>query len=173
MNDELDIARAGRRAAWFWISLVVLFLTVQVAGGAFAIYLATGDPSVAIVPDYHTKAIAWDEELARRDASDRLQWRAVVQFADAADVTGGRLITVRLTHANGEPVLGASGAAKLYHHARAGTVQTVALTMQEAGIYVGRARIVREGLWQVELDLQRGAEEQFVSNETIVLKEPA
>lgn len=169
MTEEQEIARAGRRAAWFWITLVVVFLTLQVAGGAFAIYLATGDPSVAIVPDYHTKAIAWDAELARREASDRLQWRALIDLADEADITGGRIVSVRLVHADGRPVVGVKGEAKLYHHARAGAIQTVALEMQEEGVYVGRARIARDGLWQIELDLQRGADEHFVSSQTIEL----
>ena len=64
MNAETQ--KANRRAAWRWGGFVVGLLSLQVAGGITAIVLATGDESVAVVPNYHEKSLQWDAEVAVR-----------------------------------------------------------------------------------------------------------
>ncbi len=165
--SEQDTLRASRRAAWLWGSLVVGFLGTQVIGGAFAVYLATGDPTVAIVPDYHTKALDWDKELATRHASDALHWQSSVQVSELPDTSGNRQIVVRLQSASGLPIVDVTGDARLYHHARANNVQRVPLVMQESGVYVGTAQMTRDGMWQFELDLHGVGDDHFVNSQVI------
>lgn len=57
--------RAERNSKRIWVSLVVLLLGLQIGIGAIAISLATSDPSVAVVPDYHEAALNWDTDKAK------------------------------------------------------------------------------------------------------------
>ncbi len=74
-RDELE--QAERRARHFWVSLIVGLLGLQVAGGITAIFLSVGDPSMAIVPNYHQAALNWDvTSRPSVDATARLENRS-------------------------------------------------------------------------------------------------
>src|SRR6056297_599142 len=107
----------NRRAAWRWGSLVVGMLTVQVVAGAFAIRLATRDPSVAVVPDYYQKALDWDDHVALRRASQKLGWDVLLQQIDLDKPYSGLQIDV--VDRSGRPVPLKSGSVRLYSHVRA------------------------------------------------------
>ena len=166
-----DEKRAARRAAWFWGTFVVCFLGMQLTIGAVAIVLATGDPSVAVVPDYYQKALDWDQEMEARRVSELLRWRADVQIGDALNASGQRLISVRITDASGRGLDEMEGALRLYHHARAAELQEVVLESLGSGVYQGRCVMLRDGLWEVEMRFRGESEaQQFVDARTLNLE---
>jgi nitrogen fixation protein FixH len=159
--------KAGRRAAWFWGSFVVGFLGLQVIIGIVAFFLATGDPSVAVVPNYYQKALDFDKQQAIELASSKLSWDAKVEISEIKTVEGYRDVDVRLLDRDGQPVKNLDGNLKLYHHARAADVQAVELEAVGDGNYRGRAKMPREGLWQIEMIFENAnAGETFVLDET-------
>lgn len=176
MTDALKVSAAdeklaARRAAWFWGTFVVCFLGMQLTIGAVAIVLATGDPSVAVVPDYYQKALDWDQEMEARRVSELLRWRANIQVGDALSGGGQRLISVRMTDESGQGLDEMDGRLRLYHHARAGEVQEVVLESMGSGLYQGRCVMSRDGLWEVEMRFRGETEtEQFVDAKTLNLE---
>ena len=62
-TEASDHREANRRAALRWGGFVVALLSLQVIGGIAAIMIATGDESFAVVPNYHQKALHWDDEV--------------------------------------------------------------------------------------------------------------
>ena len=159
--NELE-QRANRNAAIRWGGFVVGLLTLQVAGGAAAIYLATGDPSVAVVPDYHQKALDWDKQVELEQTSRELGWLIDVQVNKP---TAG--LQIKLTDEGSEIEID-HGTVQLYHHARAGDVRRLHYPSESTGSIVFPASFDREGIWQVELDVTDIMGNRFVHSQDIV-----
>ena len=68
--SDADIA-AEKRAKRFWISLIVGLFAIQMTICGIAFRYATGQPSMAVTPNYHMKALKWDEHKAALAASKR------------------------------------------------------------------------------------------------------
>ncbi len=155
-----------RRAAWLWGSFVVAFLGGQVAMGVVAVILATGDPSFAVVPDYHEKAMHWDDSTRRQTQSDNLHWTASTRLSGAADALGQRMLVVTLTSDENEPIGDAVVDIRAFHHARAGTPTEVTLRSHHDGHYSAAIPMERDGLWQIEMSAARG-DDRFLLSQTI------
>ena len=167
--NQTDIKAANRRAAWIWGSMIVGLLGLQVAGGIFAIILASGDDSVAVVPDYHQKALKWDEEMAVRRASEQLGWQYDVQATDAAGQTATGLVAT-LKDDKGQLVDVRSGTLRWYRHIRANDVA-------ELPIPGGQLTTMRlddcfdaNGLWEVMIDVTDRTGNRFVRAVTIEIE---
>ncbi len=156
-----------RRAPLIWGAFVIAFLGGQVAMGIVAVILATGDPSFAVVPDYHEKAMHWDDSTQIQTASDELGWTASIELSAAADAVGARTIVVKLTDRSGQPIEDASLHLRAFHHARAGEPVRLSLRSHQDGHYTAAVPMRREGLWQFELGGTRGDDEQFQISRTI------
>jgi len=159
----------ANKAAWIWGSVVVAFLVLQLVIGGAAFRLAGGDPSVAVMPDYHQRALNWDDELARRSRSDSLRWRATVVYGR---LTNGdsREVTIRVADSSGEAITGGGAELLFFHHTRAADVMTMPLVEREPGEYVAVLPIVKPGLWDLEFTLARGEDERFLDRRTIDVK---
>lgn len=165
-----DERRLARRAAWFWGTLVVTFLGMQVAIGAVAIVLATGDPSVAVVPDYYQKALDWDKSMEAQRVSDLLGWTANIQIGEPLDQTGQRYLSVRVLDSAGNGVDDLQGKMRLFHHARAMDIQEVYLEFLGSGVYRGKCLMERDGYWDAELKFAGKEDaERFLDVQTIEL----
>lgn len=165
MNSQ--IAEANRRAAWRWGGFVVGLLSLQVAGGIFAIMLATGDESVAVVPDYHQKALQWDQEMAVQEASRQLGWTFDLQVIsqDAEDRSDGSPgMSLFLTDKNDVPVTIEQGTIQIYRHVRAADVRTVALPKGTTGKVELTKCFPNPGLWQVSLDVTDNSGNRFTAS---------
>ncbi|MGI9472986.1 MAG: FixH family protein [Rubripirellula sp.] len=149
MNSQTEAA--NRRAAWRWGGLVVGLLSLQVAGGIFAIMLATGDESVAVVPDYHQKALQWDQEIAIQEASRQLGWTCEMDATITGDENPG--VRIALTDRQGVPVTIEQGEIEIYRHVRASDVRSVALPKGTIGVVELNDCFPSPGLWQVSLDV--------------------
>lgn len=156
-----------RRAPWIWGAFVIAFLGGQVAMGVVAVILATGDPSFAVVPDYHEKAMHWDDATQMQVASDQLGWTASMHLSEAGDALGQRTLVVTLTDKLNRPITDASLTAQVFHHARAGTPTQMPLRSHDDGHYTAAIPMQREGLWQIELSGSRGNGERFALSKTI------
>lgn len=163
MNQE-DIKRANRSAAIRWGGFVVVLLGLQVAGGAAAIYLATGDPSVAVVPDYHEKALHWDQEIARQRETANLNWNVRL---DVAPGISGQSLVLRVSDAENQLIHIKQGELRIYHHARAGEVIRIGVKSAAAEPIVVKDCFHKVGLWQVELDVQDDQGNRFVKSYSV------
>lgn len=160
MNAE--IREANRRAAWRWGGLVVGLLGLQVAGGVAAIVLATRDASsLGIVPDYHQKALHWDDEVALRSASQALGWDCQFSQIDGVPAAGLR---VTITDRNTRPVELAAGELTIYRHVRAAEVRRVKIPAGAVGMIELGGCFDAEGLWQVAIDVSDRAGNRFVES---------
>ncbi len=160
----------NRRAAWMWGSFVVMFLAAQIVIGVFAVVLATGDPSFAVVPDYHEKAIHWDESVKLQEESNRLGWQAVIVTSTSADNLGARTLVVTLVDRHGHAISDASVRVRAFHHARAGDPVEGTLLSHHDGHYTSAVPMRRNGLWQIEITATRGGDEQFLLSRTVDTK---
>jgi nitrogen fixation protein FixH len=154
-----EVHDLNRRAAWRWGTLVVSLLGLQVAGGIMAIMLATGDASVAVVPDYHQKALHWDDEVALQTASQALGWDCDVSQIDEGAAVAGLRITI--TDGDSRPVELASGELQIYRHARAAEVRRVKVPAGALGMFELGGCLDADGLWQVTVDVSDRAGHRF------------
>ena len=162
MTDQ-SIQKANRNAALRWGGFVVGLLSLQVAGGAYAIYLATGDPSVAVVPDYHQKALDWDKEIQLRHDSKQLNWELQLTATD------DRALVVQLKDQGGRYIAVQSGTLQLYHHSRAGEVIRLPLQSTSGEAIVFPGCFPRPGIWQIDFDLTDQAGNRFVDSRTVTV----
>ena len=161
MNGESRerIQEANRRAAWRWGGLVVSLLGLQVIGGILAIMLATGDASVAVVPDYHQKALDWDNQVALRSASRALGWTCEVSQIEQSQGVAG--LRIRLADRNGKPIDLSSGELQIYRHARASEVRRIKIPAGSVGLLELGQCFDATGLWQVSLDVNDRSGNRF------------
>lgn len=144
-----------RGAYWPWLLAAALLFTV--AANVVMLFAANSDQNGSVVePDYYRKAVAWDETMTQRAASDRLGWTAaatVERSRPGAAVTGE--VAVQLVDRTGRAVTAALVTAVAIHNADAG--HPIALTLHERpdGRYAAPARIDHPGRWEVRVDAIR------------------
>lgn len=166
VNEDINKSRATR-SAWLWGSVVVAFLILQLVVGGLAFNLATGDPSVAVVPDYHERAINWDDEVARRKRSDQLGWKSAFQWGETSSEASGREFAIEVVDSDGKAVAGGEASVRFYHHARGVDVATMTLQERSPGKYGAELPMAKLGLWDVEFSLSRGQDEAYWRQQTI------
>lgn len=167
---------AERSAMLRWGGFVILLLGGSVGAWIYAAFLAISDPSMAVVPDYHEKALHWDEHLATERASHNTGWTTAIVPGPIvpgplATSRTERELTIFVRDRDAKPVTGATGQLRYYHHARAGAAQTATLRESDPGSYVCQAPFVRAGFWQIELKLERG-DVRFESSTAFELSSP-
>jgi nitrogen fixation protein FixH len=146
------------RRAWLWPGIVIGMLTVHTLSGLIVVFIATSDPSHAVVPNYHEKAVAWDEQRAQQRAGEALGWTTQIEVALAADTLGQRTVRASIRDADGKPLTGASVTVKAYHHARANTIIEAQLKEAAPGQYIATMDLRRPGLWAFGVETSRGDE---------------
>ncbi|KAA5545208.1 hypothetical protein FYK55_05935 [Roseiconus nitratireducens] len=178
-----ELADANRRAAWRWGSLVVCLLGLQVALGVAAIVLSTGDPSVAVVPDYYARSMRWDQTRALERDSQALGWS--VQYAavmlpvadpvNRAVARTDRSLRIDLRNAQGNPVVLADGQVEVYRHARASDVlvRPVRPLVAEPGVLVVPGCFDHPGWWEVELDVTDVDGARYVQSTSLLVDQLA
>jgi nitrogen fixation protein FixH len=165
-SEDPEKSRATR-SAWLWGTVVVAFLILQLVIGGLAFNLATGDPSVAVVPDYHERALNWDDELARRKRSDQLGWKSSARWSDTSSETNRRELAIEVVDSDGNPIVGGEATVRFYHHARGVDVATTALQEISPGKYGAQLPMAKQGLWDIEFSLSRGQDEAYWHQQTI------
>lgn len=152
------------KRGWSWPAAVIAILGATVAANIWLIRVASADPSFAVEERYYQRALAWDDELAQRDANAALGWRTAATIAPVT--RAGAAMRVRLTDAAGQPIDDAAVVARVVAVARAGEPVDVALHADSLGGYVGEIAIDRAGLWEIRYDVRRGTT-RFTATERV------
>lgn len=147
---------AGR--AWLWPAAIVAVLILHLAGWLAVVAIATRDPTLSVEPRYYDKAVRWDETAAQLQENKELGWSARIEIETEASPLGERRLACRVLDRTGSPVAGAQVDLVFFHHARAAERQELRLVEESPGLYSGRPRMAREGLWECRLTVRRGAE---------------
>ncbi|QDT09554.1 FixH family protein [Planctomycetes bacterium K23_9] len=157
---------AERRAKYFWVSLVVTLLGIQLVIGFFSIHLATSDPTVSVIPEYHKTALNWDQQKYVSTAADRLGWEIDLVASDVADGQGRRAVEIAVRDENGKTIDNLSLHATAYHHAAATDIRKFSVDSVGNGNYMTLAPLGRSGIWNLEIDIA-GADEPITLRRTI------
>lgn len=158
-----DAAARERVAKWKWGAIIIGFLAVQILMSGIAIFLATSDPTHAVIPNYHQQSLEYDKVLAARQTSHQLGWTWTITPGEKLDITGKRALMVQVLDARSKPVTEATISLQLRHHARGNELQKLQLMPdpKSPGVYRGEAVMNRVGLWQIDINADRN-EEHFV-----------
>lgn len=135
---------------YIWCGLVMGLLGLQIVGCMFALFIATTSSSMAVIPDYHRKAMEWDDYKAEQVATAELGWKETIDVSPPIDIMENRLITIRIENGDGNAVAIDRMEAMIYHHADASVLHDVSMELLAPGTFRGKLRIRKAGLWQVE-----------------------
>ena len=144
------IEQKEKSAQLMWFGLMLMFFLIQAVIWTVAISATATDPSHAVVAGYDEKALKWDEEKARRQASAQLGWRAEIVVNPQSDIQGFRNVTIKLHDANQTPIENATVELTAFHRARAAQRQIVVISELSNGIYSGTVRVLKSGQWQFD-----------------------
>lgn len=151
-------ASGASGGAWLWPGIVIGILSVHASACLIVAYIATSDPSQAVVPNYHAKAVAWDAHRAEQRQSAALGWTCDIETAFKADMLGQRNLRISLRDADGAPLTGTVVSLSLYHHARANDVVNAQPKETAPGEYTAMIDMRRDGLWAFDIQVQHGAD---------------
>ncbi len=138
-----------------WVGLVVGLLGMSVVIQGTALWLATSDPSFAVVEDYEQKARDWDKSRAIAARSAELGWTADLR---AKPLHRGVQLELTLTDQQGEAIEGARVSLVAFHNARANNKLRNELPHLSGALYGQALPLTREGLWEFQLEVRRGAD---------------
>jgi nitrogen fixation protein FixH len=142
-----------------WPAAVIAVLAITVIANAWLFYAAHDQDAAVVEPDYYRKAVAYDTTLAERHASDALGWHVEVALGTPSPA-GRATMGVRLTDSAGAPVTGARVRVKATHNRDAAHEVTGELAAVDSlpGTYAAELWMQRFGLWQLDVEAERGAE---------------
>jgi nitrogen fixation protein FixH len=149
-----ELARVERNARRWWVAGIVGLLSLQVVIGVGSVILAVGDPTVAIVPNYHQKALDWDASQRAVHLTEKLGWQVVPLVSLTSPETGKRLVRVAIRDRMDQPVSDLNLSARVYHHARGSEVYDLTFVETDAGYYEAMTSLVQPGMWQVSLQIE-------------------
>jgi nitrogen fixation protein FixH len=150
-----------------WPIGVVVVLTLTVAGNIYIAVRANDDPSVHIEKDYYQKAVRFDADQALQKRSDRLGWH--LTLAASRTTAANAAVTATLVDSTGTAVHGALVRLSARAVARANDSFT-ATAVETGDSYVATLPMGRRGLWDVSVEVVRGAE-RFVTTQRLDLPE--
>lgn len=147
-------ANLERRARRWWVSGIVSLLGLQVFIGIGSVILAVSDPTVAIVPNYHQKALDWDATQRAAQLTGKLGWQVTPLVGLVTEGNNQRLIRISIQDQQGRPVSDLNVSAAVYHHARGSEIHNLTLVETDAGYYEGTTRLTQAGVWQVYVQIE-------------------
>ncbi len=158
-----------RRARKFWVSIIFGLLGLQVVGGVLSVFLAVGDPSSAIVPNYHKSAINWDTTRRALQLPKQLGWQIKSTVTEYSETVKCRQMRVAITDEAGVGVAGLSVSASIFRHARGQEIHVLRLVEDSPGTYIGQVAISEAGAWQVDLKIEGEHGVAATANELTVM----
>ncbi len=149
-----ELAQLERSARRWWVSAIVGLLGLQVVIGIGSVILAVGDPTVAIVPNYHQKALDWDATQRAAQLTRKLGWKVSPLVGLAVPDSGGRLVRIAIHDNQQQPVSELRLSAKIYHHARGTQIHELLFVETDAGFYEATIGLREAGMWQLQLQIE-------------------
>lgn len=158
MNESTPPPKPLAGSSWLiWPAIVVALLVGQLSASFIAAVLALGDPAQVVEPDYYGKALRWEQTQAELRDSEQLGWTTAWEIAPAADLVGQREVKLQLNDAAGQPITDASVEVLFYHHALSADRDIGSLPHVDGGTYAAVLPMRRDGMWQMNLRVNRGA----------------
>jgi nitrogen fixation protein FixH len=155
-GEPPDDRKGPRRSSPLWPAAIAGLLAIHALTWLVFTFVAVRDPSFAVEPDHYRKSMEWDAFAALLRSSDALGWSAVVETEPRAGILGDRRVAVRIADRDGKPVKGAAVSVVAFHHAR-GSERIEGMLLEDGdGIYAGRLRLRKEGLWECRLTARLG-----------------
>lgn len=163
VSRSAQLAKSERRSRRFWVSVICGFFAIDFSIAAIAISMAAGDPSFRSIPGYGERAVSWDVRQKRKQSSKELGWDIKLQrsepLRDALELT--------IADEANKPVSGCSGTVRIFHYTRVATQLQAAWIEQEPGRYIAKVDVAKPGLWQLELELHKGPDQSFWSEQSL------
>jgi len=153
MNERATAT--ATRSFWAWVP--ALLLASMLAGLGTLTYIACDDPHFALEPNYYDKAVHWDRSRAAARASAETGFRAVFNPLSTA-AEGNVELKLQLSDKQDQPVSGAAVEIEAFPNAFATRIQRLTLRETAPGVYVGELSRATLGLWELRLDVTRGAQ---------------
>ena len=153
-----DTHSPSTRTTSFWAWVPVLLLGSMFVGLGSMAYVAVNDPGFALEPNYYDKAVHWDRSQAEASASRQLGLKVEVSQPLALTDAGKLELQLTIHDRQGASFAGAQVQVEAFANARASRIEHVTLSEAAPGVY--RAEIAHglPGLWELRLDVRRGAE---------------
>jgi nitrogen fixation protein FixH len=143
----------NRGHAWPIAVAVVLLLTVALN---VVLVLEAQAPNGAVVePDYYHRAVRWDSTLTQARTNAALGFLVDAGLESVAH--GVARVRVSVRDRDGAPVDGAVVRIRALHNLDAGHPIHATLDPRGAGRYETTAPLARHGLWELDLEITRGA----------------
>lgn len=141
-----------------WPTIIITVLLGNLALGVVLYRVANDDTHAAVEPDYYRKALAWDATQAQAARNAALGWRVDASLPPLAP-TGPTMLTLEVRDAAGAPLTAPVATLEARQVAHADEVVTASATGDATP---GEVRIPlalgREGLWELRLTIDRGAD---------------
>lgn len=150
--------RRANNAGWYWPLIIVGLLALPVIFGGWLAWEATHDPTELIEKDYYKKAVAWDQQLAARQASQQLGWKAEILTLRQAAPGSAVPVTVRLRGADNQPLVGAKASVRLLHNRDPKNPVNLDLAEAAAGTYQAQVVLTHPGMYQLDGTAARGSD---------------
>ena len=152
------------RTVLLWL---LAFFGVVIGINAVMIALAIGTmPGLETEKPYQA-GIGYNAEIAAARAQAARQWK-IASHIDR-DASGRASVKVEARDSNGAPLTRLAVTVRLARPTDQRADRTISLTEQESGRYRGEAVDVAAGVWDVELDADRGTERMFRSRNRVTL----
>jgi hypothetical protein len=139
----------------WWPIAIVSVLAATVGANTVMLFAAGGPQTLAIEPDYYQHAVRWDSTLAQRRVDAELGWQTAVSIG-VLDRDGAS-IELRLDDASGAPIDDADVRIDAVNNLDGSRWIHAHPASAGAGRYAGRIALTRAGLWELRVDVRRGA----------------
>ncbi|MBN9669373.1 FixH family protein [Roseibium aggregatum] len=144
------------------------FFGVIFAANAVFIYLALGTfPGVVVESSYEAGQV-YNEEIAAAKAQAELNWKVTSEFVRSGEA-GGRLVVTAMDD-KGVPLYGLSINALLRNPVHETADVAAVLNADGGGRYIANLENVPEGNWTLIVEIEKGGERKFRSENRIFLK---
>jgi nitrogen fixation protein FixH len=144
------------------------FFGVVIAVNGVMMALAIGTmPGLENETPYRA-GIGYNAEIGAARAQATLRWK-VASHVDR-DADGRAAVTVEARDSEGAPVPGLGVMVRLVRPTDKRADRTVWLGERETGIYLGTAADVAPGVWEIELEAERGSQRVFRSKNRVTLQ---
>ena len=150
LSIQQSIQAREKNSQMVWTGLILMFFLIQAVIWTVAFCLTASDQSHSVVSGYDEKALKWDEEKALRIASEKLGWQAKLKIDSTGDIHNMHLMNIELNDPDDLPIEEATIRLLAFHRSRSSVKQTIELMETSAGIYSGKIKVDKSGLWQFE-----------------------
>jgi len=152
---QTDPNQRPSRRGRFWPLLIVGLLTAHVVGMVgTAVYVSRNAGEMAVIPDYYSKAQAWDSYKQELAASDKLGWSVLIQPVAQMDPIGRQQLQVDLLDESGKSIRQATVQVHCFHLSHGNEAQDFSPAPNAHGLRLIPIPPNRQGFWEFDITAQ-------------------